>query len=115
MEEIQKIMIPTECVTDEVRAFAAIAADCCTLYATKNKDYGDSFNKGMDTIGGSYGVGKLYDKVNRLISIFKNNEATPIFHEPVEDTLRDLACYSIMMLAYREHALNETRNNIVME
>lgn len=74
------------------------AVDCVKLYAKKNHDYGNSFEKGCDAIGEAYAVGRIYDKVNRLINLTKGVE--PLFEETLKDTLQDLACYSLMYLAY---------------
>lgn len=88
--------------TNEVHKFAEIAAECVQLYSVKNHDYGNSFDKGMDTIGIKYGIGRIYDKCNRLVEITKDDKEQQVKDETLEDTLMDLACYSIMMLAYRK-------------
>lgn len=88
-------------VTDDVRTFADLCFDAVDLYAKKNHDYGNSFNKGMEAIGDAYGVGRIFDKVNRLVSLC-NKEDKPQVDESYDDTLMDLACYSIMTLAYRK-------------
>lgn len=94
------IQIQDELCTDEVLQFAEEAKQCTELYSKKNHDYGNSFDKGMDTIGMAYGVGRIYDKMNRLVTLTK--EDAVVKDESVDDTLRDLACYSIMMLTYRK-------------
>lgn len=94
------IEIKDELCTDEVLQFANEAKACVNLYSEKNHDYGNSFDKGMDVIGPSYGVGRIYDKVNRLITL--NKEEAAVKDESIDDSLRDLACYSIMMLIYRK-------------
>lgn len=111
------IKIEDELVTKEVCDFIDVADEACNLYAAKNHDYGDSFSKGMDTIGSAYGVGRIYDKVNRLITLSKldNIEETAVSNETIEDTLMDLACYSIMLLSYRRAKAKERREDIVME
>lgn len=95
MENIDKDLI-----TPEVEDFNNIAMECVNLYARKNHDYGNSFDKGMDTIGTAYGIGRIYDKVNRLITL--SNHQAKISDESFNDTLIDLACYSIMMIAYNK-------------
>lgn len=99
-----KIGIEDEFITDEVLEFANEANLCTELYSKKNHDYGNSFDKGMDTIGMPYGVGRIYDKMNRLVTLTKEEAA--IKDESIDDTLRDLACYSIMMLTYRKRQRN---------
>lgn len=102
-----------EHLTDEAARFAEQAKECIQLYSEKNHDYGNSFEKGMDNIGMSYGVGRIYDKMNRLVTLTKEQAA--IKNESIDDTLRDLACYSMMLLAYRKHKLEEELNRIDFE
>lgn len=111
------IQIEDELVTKEVCNFIDVADEACNLYARKNHDYGDSFTKGMDTIGINYGVGRLYDKTNRLINLAKLDDIaeTAVNNETIEDTLMDLACYSIMLLVYRRNKAKQARENVVLE
>lgn len=97
-----ELTIPDELKTQEVEDFANIAQECITLYSEKNADYGNSFDKGMDAIGIKYGIGRIFDKCNRLVEITKDNKEQQVKDETLEDTVMDLACYSIMMLAYRK-------------
>lgn len=80
---------------ESVDKFVNTSIECCKLYAKKNADYGNSFAKGVETIGNMYAVGRIYDKVNRLITLSKDKNKNPNF-ESLSDTLKDLACYSIM-------------------
>lgn len=93
--------VNNDLVTNDVREFVNIAFDAIRLYAKKNHDYGNSFNKGMEAIGDTYGVGRIFDKSNRLVTLC-NKENSAKVDESYDDTLIDLACYSIMMLAYRK-------------
>lgn len=110
----KEIEISDELITKEVTAFAEIAAECIILYAKKNHDYGNSFNKGMDDIGLAYGVGRIYDKVNRLVTLSRV-ETSFVKDEGFDDTLFDLACYSIMMLAYRKREIENKQSQINFE
>ena len=67
------------------------------LYEKKNADYGDSFNKLLDEFGLISSTIKLQDKVNRLKIIIKNKDQK-VMDESIEDTLMDIANYSIMTL-----------------
>lgn len=111
------IQIPDELCTDEVKQFAEEAKQCTELYSKKNHDYGNSFDKGMDNIGMTYGVGRIYDKTNRLVTITKdcNEHTIQINTETIDDTLRDLACYAIMMLTYRKRQINKEQQKINFE
>ena len=93
------INIDDNLYTREVNEFINEAEGLVDLYAKKNNDYGNSFDKGMDNIGMAYGVGRIYDKVGRLVNLTKHPNNQQI-NESVDDTLKDLACYSIMMLRY---------------
>ena len=67
------------------------------LYEKKNADYGDSFNKLLDEFGLISSTIRLQDKVNRLKSVIKNKDQK-VMDESIEDTLMDIANYSIMTL-----------------
>lgn len=104
MEEIEliKITVPTSdayLVDEQVKTFADIVGKMTTLYAKKNHDYGNSFDEGCDKLGVSYPLGHLLDKMNRLIACMGKEETMQV-NETIEDTLTDLACYSVMTLSY---------------
>ena len=101
-----EIEIESSLVTKDVTAFYEEVKECMQLYAKKNHDYGNSFNKGCDDIGDAYAVGRLYDKMNRLITLNKTH--SEVKDESIEDTIRDLACYSIMYLAYIKNKNKES-------
>lgn len=107
------IQIEDELCTDEVVQFANEAKQCVELYSRKNHDYGNSFDKGMDNIGMAYGVGRIYDKMNRLVTLTKKE--VQVKDESIDDTLRDLACYSMMMLAYRKRQIEKEHSKIDFE
>jgi len=92
------INVPSNLLTKNVRNFEKEVERMVQLYAKKNHDYGNSFNKGMDVIGIKYGVGRLFDKMNRIITL--TDVKAEINDESITDTIRDLACYSVMMSAY---------------
>lgn len=105
------ISIDDNLVTNDVEAFVDVCFDAIELYAKKNHDYGNSFNKGMEAIGNAYGVGRIFDKVNRLVSLCNKEDEAQV-DESYNDTLMDLACYSLMTLAYRKKAKIDKVNNI---
>jgi hypothetical protein len=63
------------------------------LFTKKNKDYGDSFA----TFGSIGVIVRMQDKINRLVSIDKNN-ITCVYDESLRDTLIDLHNYSAMAI-----------------
>lgn len=111
MEDIEliKITIPQDksyLVDEHVKMFADIVGKMTTLYAKKNHDYGNSFDEGCDKLGVSYPLGRLLDKMNRLIACMGKEETMQI-NESIEDTLTDLACYSVMTLSYLKRKRNK--------
>lgn len=74
---------------------------------TKNNAYGDSFGKSLDEDGLLVLKIRLGDKFNRISSLIKRGELKEN-DESLEDTLLDLAGYSILGLKYlKEHKYEE--------
>ena len=96
---VTDIEVPIELVDEQVEAFTSIVKEMTELYAKKNHDYGNSFDEGCDKIGTGYPLGRLLDKMNRLIACMGKEDEMQI-NESIEDTLTDLACYSVMTLSY---------------
>jgi hypothetical protein len=74
-----------------------IALEIARMVEKKNADYGDSFRKTREKFGPIAFLIRLTDKINRLESIL--NKGTTHF-ESYEDTIRDIAGYCILELAY---------------
>lgn len=69
----------------------------------KNKAYGDSFTKSVEDYGLKVIGIRLSDKYNRIKHLVNNNELKEN-DESLEDTLLDMAGYSILALKYlKEH------------
>ena len=81
----------------KVKEFVSICKEMTELYDLKNKDYGDSFGKSFEEWGMTMPCIRLTDKLNRLCSLTKNFSQR-VKDESIEDTLKDLANYSIMTL-----------------
>lgn len=71
----------------------------------KNHAYGDSFSKSLDEDGLLVLKIRLGDKLNRVSSLIKKGELKEN-DESLEDTLLDLAGYSILGLKYLEEHKN---------
>ena len=93
-----EIEIDDKLYTQDVDNFVGVVTDMINLYAKKNHDYGNSFNKGCEVIGTAYAIGRMFDKMNRIINLM--NKPTAISDEQVTDTIQDLANYSVMYLAW---------------
>lgn len=86
---------------DKVKQFEEITKEMCTLYRTKNENYGDSFGESYRKLGPISGITRMYDKMNRAISLVTNGNN---HHESLEDTFIDLANYAIMnLIELRNH------------
>lgn len=99
IKTITTIQVPAELVDDKVITFGTIVREMTELYARKNHDYGNSFDEGCDKIGAGYSLGRMLDKMNRLIACMGKEEQMQV-NESIEDTLKDMACYSVMTLSY---------------
>ena len=93
-----EIEIDDKLYNEDVDEFINVVTGMIQLYAKKNHDYGNSFDDGMNRIGLAYGIGRIYDKVNRLVNVL--NTTFAIDDEKFTDTLEDLANYSVMLKAW---------------
>lgn len=112
-EILEKIVPNKELQTLQVKDFLAECINMVQLYSKKNHDYGDSFTKGMCVIGLPYGVGRLYDKINRIITLMKVK--AEVEDESIKDTIKDLACYGVMTSVYLNNEVKEEINDILFE
>ncbi len=86
--------------------FESICCELIALHERKNKDYGGAFDDTMRMFGPTALAIRLHDKVNRVISLVKNNKAE-VQDEAIEDTLIDIACYAIMGLENLYNSLGQ--------
>ena len=89
------------CMKNKAITLNAIANYMTDLYARKNRDYGNSFDKSMDKWGLPVAAIRIGDKVNRLQSLIAKGGAE-VKDESMADTFIDLACYSIMTLMWMD-------------
>lgn len=89
--------------------FKGILDDMLQLYLKKNKDYGNSFDETLDKFGLIAGIIRMNDKFNRICTLSKENAL--VGDEKIEDTLIDLANYTVMTLAWN----NKNKKNICLE
>jgi hypothetical protein len=83
---------------EKIEKFAEITKSMLELYTRKNSDYGDSFEKTHTEYGITAFLVRAQDKINRLRSIDKKRGDIKVKDESIEDTIQDLATYSIMTL-----------------
>lgn len=66
------------------------------VFCRKNHDYGNSFEKSLDTFGLVAGIVRMSDKFERLVSLNDPNKDAQIASESLVDTLEDLSNYATM-------------------
>ena len=76
-----------------------IALEIAQLVEKKNHDYDNSFDKTMDKYGDTAYFLRIEDKLNRLINLSKKK--AKVSDENVEDTLKDIIGYTLLMLNYK--------------
>ena len=76
-----------------------IALEIAQLVEKKNHDYDNSFDKTMDKYGDTAYFLRIEDKLNRLINLSKKE--AKVNDEKVEDTLKDIIGYTLLMLNYK--------------
>lgn len=79
---------------------AEICQELNDIYCRKNNDYGDSFGKSFRELGEISAITRMYDKLQRLISLQKT---TVQVNESKIETLKDLANYAIMTIMELEN------------
>ncbi len=73
-----------------------IAADVADLVEKKNKDYGSSFDTTVNKYGMTAYCLRIEDKISRLNSLTNNKQC--VHDESIEDTLKDICGYTLLML-----------------
>ena len=76
-----------------------IALEIAQLVEKKNHDYDNSFDKTMDKYGDTAYFLRIEDKLNRLINLSKKQ--AKVSDENVEDTLKDIIGYTLLMIKYK--------------
>lgn len=89
-----------------VEQFKAICTNMALQYEKKNHDYGNSFEETVDKLGLIAATTRLYDKMNRVISLTTGREQR-VSDESLADTLMDLATYSVMTIMKLERRSND--------
>lgn len=95
--------------SDKSSTFKDITDKMNKIYQMKNHDYGNSFDKSCDEFGITAALVRMSDKFNRIKTLINKNNN--VKDESIEDTLLDLANYSIMTLIWYKNNKNEFNNN----
>lgn len=83
---------------NETSKFKDITDKMNEIYQMKNSDYGNSFDKSCDEFGITAALVRIGDKFNRIKTLVKKDNK--VKDESIEDTLLDLANYSILTLIW---------------
>lgn len=94
-------------IDDKVKLHQELLDSMHKLYITKNSDYGDSVHDTYMKYGIDSFLVRMTDKLNRVYSLTRKNSVQKVNNEKIEDTLLDLANYSILALI----ELKEDDNN----
>ena len=92
---------------NKVEKFKKIVEDMLDLYQRKQADYGDSVAKTFDEWGLVSFLVRMEDKLNRVTTLTKKTGEVRVADEKIEDTLLDLANYSIMALIELDRVKSE--------
>lgn len=84
------------------------------VFCRKNHDYGNSFEKSLDTFGLVAGIVRMNDKFERLVSLNDPSKDAQIASESLVDTLEDLSNYAAMAACWlkRKHERNWVKERI---
>lgn len=80
-----------------VEQFKQIAEEITALYEVKDRAYGNSFGETYEKLGIISAVTRISDKYNRLCNLAVNKDIDNL-GESIEDTLKEMAAYSIMTI-----------------
>ena len=78
--------------------FETIIKELHKMLVSKNIDYGNSFDKGIERFGLTGAVIRLYDKLNRLVNL--DGDDGEVVGEASLDTMRDVIGYLMLTLHY---------------
>ena len=116
MEKVEKILAANK--TPALTAgghpmFNELLSHLSALYAAKNKDYAGENPLGNFQMCEEFGIPswkgwkgimvRLSDKWARIVSLVKNKNVAAVKTESVEDTLIDMAAYSLLMVILLRH------------
>lgn len=87
------------------------------VFCKKNHDYGNSFEKSLDTFGLVAGIVRMNDKFERLVSLKDPSKDAQIASESLVDTLEDLSNYAAMAACWlkRKYERNWAKERLTAE
>lgn len=101
---------------NKVDKFKEIVDEMLDLYQRKQSDYGDSAGKTFDEYGLVSFLVRIEDKLNRVSTLAKKSSTEQqVKDEKIEDTLIDLANYSIMALIELDRVKSELTSEMSVD
>lgn len=101
---------------NKVDKFKEIVDEMLDLYQRKQSDYGDSAGKTFDEYGLVSFLVRIEDKLNRVSTLTKKSSTEQqVADEKIEDTLLDLANYSIMALIELDRVKSELTSEMSVD
>ena len=85
------------------------------VFCRKNHDYGNSFEKSLDTFGLVAGIVRMNDKFERLVSLNDPSKDAQIASESLVDTLEDLSNYAAMAACWLKGKKKANWNELRMK
>jgi phage protein len=85
------------------------------VFCRKNHDYGNSFEKSLDTFGLVAGIVRMNDKFERLVSLNDPSKDAQIASESLVDTLEDLSNYAAMAACWMKGKKKADWNELRMK
>ena len=85
------------------------------VFCRKNHDYGNSFEKSLDTFGLAAGIVRMNDKFERLVSLNGSDKRAQIASESLVDTLEDLSNYAAMAACWLKSKKKADWNELRMK
>jgi hypothetical protein len=110
------VKYPADDKPENIKRFELLGAEKALLYARKNADYGDSFNKSLDEDGLLVAKIRLGDKFLRFSQLINN--PAQVTEEKLRETLIDLSNYTdmtIMWLDAKEESDNMKKHDDAMD
>lgn len=93
----KKICAKNRFIVTEENTIVDIAKEIGELVEKKDKDYNHAFSKTLKEYGNVAYFLRIDDKLNRLKNLMLNNNNAEV-KESVEDTLKDIIGYTLLML-----------------
>ena len=97
-------------VPAEENTIIGMAKEIAELVKNKDKDYNSTFVKTLQEYGQATYFLRVDDKLNRVKSLLLNNKDTEV-NESVEDTLKDIVVYTLLMLKEIKNRRSKNESN----